>query len=132
MPKGGRGPYKKGYRTENRRRKFWEKHFGRFGEGCKRSYGSRGHDITFFDYQLRRWTVSCKVKKIPKWMLDEVEGHDILDIHVDRIGDFSFLPSAKLEELLRAASEPPRWELTKAGEEAIKELYAPIKVRAHD
>lgn len=118
MPKyaGGAGlpnrSYQKGYRFENERRKFWQGFFGSFGEGCKRSPMSRGADITFFDYLLRKWTVSCKVKKVPKWMLDEVEAHDILDIHVDHVGDFSFLPTAKLEELLTRAMSGSQYELT--------------------
>ena len=101
MPKGGRGPYKRAYRLhENPERKFWDRWFGSFGDGCRRSFLSRGSDITFFDYNLRRWGVSCKMKPLPKWQKKELENNDILSILDDGI-IYCLIPRPKLEELLR-------------------------------
>jgi hypothetical protein len=101
---GGRAPYKKGYRHENYERKFWLPWFGRFGDGCDRSFLSRGSDVTFFDYRLRRWKVSCKVrnkpKGLPKWMWDELETHDILSVKEDGKLPVRIILEGKLEELL--------------------------------
>jgi hypothetical protein len=99
---GGRAPYKKGYRHENYERKFWTRWFGRFGDGCRRSFLSRGADVSFFDYRLRRWGVSCKVKKLPKWMWDELDkcGQDILSVKEDGKLPVRIMVEPKLEELL--------------------------------
>src|SRR5262245_2520222 len=74
--------YQKGYRHENYERKFWQKHFGHFGPAI-RSFMSRGNDIRFVDYVLRVWRVSCKVKKLPKWIWKELETNDILSVKED-------------------------------------------------
>jgi hypothetical protein len=103
MSKGGRAPYKKGYRHENNERKFWLPWFGRFGDGCRRSFLSRGADITFFDHLFRRWKVSCKVKKLPKWIWDELENHDVVSVKQDGKLVVRFMVDTKLEELLLAA-----------------------------
>jgi hypothetical protein len=99
---GGRAPYRKGYRHENYERIFWTRWFGAFGDGCRRSFLSRGADISFFDCRLRRWGVSCKVKKLPKWMWDELDkcGQDILSVKEDGKLPVRIILEAKLEELL--------------------------------
>jgi hypothetical protein len=115
---GGRGPYKKGYRHENNERKFWRHWFGSFGDGCNRSFLSRGADVSFFDYLLRRWKVSCKVKNpaLPKWMWKELETHDILSIKEDGKLPVRLILESKLEELLTKAMRPTTPEINEVEE----------------
>lgn len=96
--------YQKGYRRENSERKFWHRWFGRFGDAT-RSFMSRGADISFVDCAMRVWTVSCKCKKLPKWVWEELEKQDILSVKEDRKVTLRIIPEPKLEELLGKAIE---------------------------
>jgi hypothetical protein len=102
--------YQKGYRHENNEVKFWERHFGRFwdhvygGTGLRsRSFMSRGADVRFVDWVFRVWKVSCKVKKVPKWIWDELESNDILSVKHDYKGTLKIMTEEKLDELLGQA-----------------------------
>jgi hypothetical protein len=86
--------------------KFFRGIFGQYGDS-NRSFMSRGVDVTFVDYALRVWKVSCKCMKLPKKIWDELEGHDIVAIHQDHKEKAYVILEGKLKELLGA---PVEWE----------------------
>jgi hypothetical protein len=96
--------YEKGRRFETVVAKLFRPFFGRFGD-CERSFMSRGADVTFVDFLLRVWRVSCKCKKLPKWIWDELEKHDIAAVHQDYKPKAFIITEDKLRELLGSIPE---------------------------
>ena len=74
--------YIKGRKFENETAKFFRGFFGGFGDS-RRSFMSRGIDVSFVDYLMRVWAVSCKCRRLPKWARKELETHDILAVKED-------------------------------------------------
>jgi hypothetical protein len=91
--------YEKGRRFENHVAKFFRGMFGHFGDS-NRSFMSRGVDVTFVDYAMRVWKVSCKCMKLPKKIWDELEGHDIVAIHEDHKEKAYVILEGKLKEMV--------------------------------
>jgi hypothetical protein len=90
--------YEKGRRFENHVAKFFRSMFGQFGD-ASRSFMSRGVDVTFVDYSMRVWAVSCKCMKLPKKIWNELETHDIVAISEDRKEKAYVILESKLKEL---------------------------------
>jgi predicted transcriptional regulator len=112
--------YEKGRRFENHVAKFFRGIFGHFGV-ANRSFMSRGADVTFVDYLLRVWRVSCKCMKLPKKIWDELESHDIVAIHQDRKEKAYVILEGKFKELCtRGLSEYV--ELTDEGKQAVEDI----------
>jgi hypothetical protein len=78
--------------------KFFRSMFGQFGD-ANRSFMSRGVDVTFVDYSMRVWAVSCKCMKLPKKIWNELETHDIVAISEDRKEKAYVILESKLREL---------------------------------
>jgi hypothetical protein len=81
--------------------KFFRGMFGHYGD-ASRSFMSRGVDVTFVDYKMRVWKVSCKCMKLPKKIWDEFEklNHDIVAVSEDRKEKAYVILESKLKELI--------------------------------
>jgi hypothetical protein len=92
--------YEKGRRFENHVAKFFRGLFGQYGDS-NRSFMSRGVDVSFVDYRMRVWKVSCKCMKLPKKIWDELnKNHDIVAISEDRKEKVFVITAGKLKELI--------------------------------
>ena len=90
--------YIKGRRWENKVAKFFRGFFGKFGD-ASRSFMSRGIDVSFVEYLMRVWAVSCKFRKLPKWARKELETHDIVAVKEDYQEEVLIISWSKATEL---------------------------------